>query len=118
MMTKNDAIRMTHAEWITKAENRFGKDARLWAFKCPSCGHVATVAEYKAAGAKEGQVGFNCIGRHSGGDEAAAARIEAAVAKVLADGCRGADLGGNMGTAELGDAVVSALKNLVIRIRE
>ena len=47
--------------------------------------------------------------RHSGGDEASAARIEAAVAKVLADGCRGADLGGTMGTAALGDAVVSAL---------
>lgn len=47
--------------------------------------------------------------RHSGGDEASAARIEAAVANVLADGCRGADLGGNMGTAALGDAVVAAL---------
>ena len=47
--------------------------------------------------------------RHSGGDEASAARIEAAVAKILADGARGADLGGNMGTAALGDAVVAAL---------
>ncbi len=47
--------------------------------------------------------------RHSGRDEASAARIEAAVAKILADGGRGADLGGNMGTAALGDAVVSAL---------
>ena len=47
--------------------------------------------------------------RHSGDDEASAAQIEAAVAKVLADGCRGADLGGNMGTTALGDAVVSAL---------
>ncbi|OWR01304.1 3-isopropylmalate dehydrogenase [Sphingopyxis witflariensis] len=49
--------------------------------------------------------------RHSGGDEASAARIETAVAKVLADGCRGADLGGDMGTTALGDAVVSALNN-------
>ncbi len=47
--------------------------------------------------------------RHSGGDEANAARIEAAVAKVLADGGRGADLGGTMGTSALGDAVVAAL---------
>ena len=47
--------------------------------------------------------------RHSGDDEASAARIEAAVAKILADGCRGADLGGNMGTTALGDAVVSVL---------
>jgi 3-isopropylmalate dehydrogenase len=49
--------------------------------------------------------------RHSGGDEASAARIEGAVARVLADGCRGADLGGDMGTAALGDAVVAALKS-------
>lgn len=47
--------------------------------------------------------------RHSGGDEASAGRIEAAVARVLADGCRGADLGGTMGTAALGDAVVAVL---------
>lgn len=47
--------------------------------------------------------------RHSLGDEANAARIEAAVAKVLASGARGADLGGNLGTAALGDAVVAAL---------
>jgi 3-isopropylmalate dehydrogenase len=47
--------------------------------------------------------------RHSGGDETSAARIEAAVAKVLADGCRGADLGGTMSTAALGDAVVAVL---------
>ncbi|OHD02395.1 MAG: 3-isopropylmalate dehydrogenase [Sphingopyxis sp. RIFCSPHIGHO2_01_FULL_65_24] len=47
--------------------------------------------------------------RHSGGDETSAARIEAAVGQVLADGCRGADLGGNMTTAALGDAVVAVL---------
>lgn len=47
--------------------------------------------------------------RHSGGDEASAARIEGAVAKVLSDGCRGADLGGAMGTTALGDAVVSVV---------
>ena len=47
--------------------------------------------------------------RHSGGDEACAARIEAAVARALANGARGADLGGTMGTMELGDAVLRAL---------
>lgn len=47
--------------------------------------------------------------RHSGDDEASAARIEAAVAKVLASGARGADLGGDLGTVALGDAVVAAL---------
>lgn len=64
-----EATRMTHEKWISTAENRFGKNAQKWAFKCPSCGHVATVAQYKAAGAKESQVGFNCIGRHAGGKD-------------------------------------------------
>ena len=47
--------------------------------------------------------------RHSLGLEAEAARIEAAVAKTLADGIRGGDLGGSMGTAAIGDAVLERL---------
>jgi 3-isopropylmalate dehydrogenase len=47
--------------------------------------------------------------RHSLGREAEAARIEAAVAKALADGVRGADLGGTLGTAAIGDAVLERL---------
>ena len=47
--------------------------------------------------------------RHSFGREAEAARIEAAVAKALADGIKGADLGGNAGTGEIGDAVLARL---------
>ena len=47
--------------------------------------------------------------RHSLGLEAQAARIEAAVAKALADGIRGGDLGGSHGTAAIGDAVLERL---------
>jgi len=47
--------------------------------------------------------------RHSFGREAEAVRIEAAVAKTLADGIRGADLGGTVGTSEIGDAVLARL---------
>ncbi|MEN9717646.1 MAG: 3-isopropylmalate dehydrogenase [Pseudomonadota bacterium] len=47
--------------------------------------------------------------RHSLGLEAPAARIEAAVAKTLADGIRGGDLGGTFGTAAIGDAVLERL---------
>lgn len=43
--------------------------------------------------------------RHSFGMEEAAARIEAAVARALADGIRGGDLGGTHGTAAIGAAV-------------
>ncbi len=47
--------------------------------------------------------------RHSFGRDAEAARIEAAVGKVLADGIKGADLGGKAGTSEIGDAVLARL---------
>jgi len=47
--------------------------------------------------------------RHSIGREAEAARIEAAVAGALADGIKGADLGGSAGTGEIGDAVLARL---------
>ena len=47
--------------------------------------------------------------RHSFGLEDKAARIDAEVAKALADGIRGGDLGGSHGTAEIGDAVLARL---------
>lgn len=47
--------------------------------------------------------------RHSLGLEAQAARVESAVAQALADGVKGADLGGTHGTAAIGDAVVARL---------
>ena len=47
--------------------------------------------------------------RHSFAREAEAARIEAAVAKVLADGILGGNLGGTHGTAAIGDAVLERL---------
>ncbi|MGH6787520.1 MAG: 3-isopropylmalate dehydrogenase, partial [Novosphingobium sp.] len=47
--------------------------------------------------------------RHSFAREAEAGRIEAAVARTLADGIRGADLGGSHGTQAIGDAVLERL---------
>ena len=47
--------------------------------------------------------------RHSFGREEGAARIEAAVARALADGVKGADLGGSAGTSAIGEAVVERL---------
>ena len=47
--------------------------------------------------------------RHSLGLEAQAARVEGAVAKALADGARGGDLGGTLGTGAIGAAVVERL---------
>jgi 3-isopropylmalate dehydrogenase len=47
--------------------------------------------------------------RYSLGLHEAAGRIEAAVAKALADGARSPDLGGSNSTREIGDAVLAAL---------
>jgi 3-isopropylmalate dehydrogenase len=47
--------------------------------------------------------------RHSFGLEAEARRIETAVAKALADGVKGGDLGGSHGTKAIGDAVLARL---------
>ena len=47
--------------------------------------------------------------RHSLGRETDATRVEAAVAQALADGVKGADLGGSAGTREIGDAVLGRL---------
>jgi 3-isopropylmalate dehydrogenase len=47
--------------------------------------------------------------RHSFGMEAEAARIESAVARTLADGILGGDLGGSHGTAAIGEAVRARL---------
>ncbi len=47
--------------------------------------------------------------RHSFGREDDAARVEAAVSRALADGVRGGDLAGSMGTRAIGDAVLERL---------
>ena len=47
--------------------------------------------------------------RHSLGLEEQAARIETAVAKALADGVRGGDLGGSHSTVQIGDAILERL---------
>lgn len=49
--------------------------------------------------------------RHSLGREADAGRVERAVARVLAQGVRGADLGGETGTDAMTDAVIQELAN-------
>ena len=53
-------------EWRAKGIELFGEDRMEWAFVCPSCGHVATVKDWKEAGASPGHVGFSCIGRWLG----------------------------------------------------
>lgn len=39
-------------EWKAEATRRFGPDMLKWRFRCPMCGHVASVQDFKDAGAK------------------------------------------------------------------
>ena len=57
---------MTESDWYAEGEKRFGKDRLKWRFKCPSCGYVASVQDWKDAGASSGEVAFSCIGRALG----------------------------------------------------
>src|SRR5579862_1076953 len=62
---------MTHEEWLKEGEKLFGKQARHWRFVCPSCGNVATAAEFlpfKKGDVREAciSVTIECIGRYTG----------------------------------------------------
>lgn len=54
---------LTQSEWSKRGEALFGHDRMLWRFVCPSCGYAAIADDWRAAGAKEGEVAFSCVGR-------------------------------------------------------
>lgn len=49
MTTTNEHRRLTQDELIAEATERFGKDPVNWAFLCPSCGDIATGADFSEA---------------------------------------------------------------------
>ena len=55
---------MTKPEWKAEGKKRFGSNMLDWKFKCPACGHIASVQDYKDAGAATSVVAFSCIGRY------------------------------------------------------
>lgn len=57
----------TEKEWVEEGMRRFGKDWGNWKFECPMCGHVASIDEFKEAGAKDPNSAYQeCIGRYTG----------------------------------------------------
>ena len=60
---KGEVETMTYDEWKAEAERRFGKDSMKWRFVCPVCGHIASVEDWKKAGAPATAVAFSCVGR-------------------------------------------------------
>ena len=63
---------VTHADWKAEAVLRFGANPLKWRFECPSCAHIATVKDWKDAGANEGEVAFSCVGRRLNAGDAKA----------------------------------------------
>lgn len=57
---------LTRDELWAEAKATFGQDPKAWAFVCPSCGDVASIAEFIAVGAEPGRTGQECIGRTLG----------------------------------------------------
>lgn len=57
----SDAI--THEQWMEEGKRLFGPDVWQWKFICPACKWVASVQEWKDAGADENEAAFSCIGR-------------------------------------------------------
>jgi len=53
-------------EWQGIAIRKFGEHPRNWKFKCPSCGHVQSMQDFKDLGVDVNLAYYNCIGRHDG----------------------------------------------------
>lgn len=55
--------KLTKEQWHAHGVALFGEDEMQWRFICPACNHVASVQDYKDAGASPNTVGVACIGR-------------------------------------------------------
>ena len=79
MTATTDHRKLTQAELLTEARNRFGDDPLKWAFTCPSCGDIANGSDFSTALAEHPRtnhagetviasdvVGQECIGRTLG----------------------------------------------------
>lgn len=79
MSTTTDYRKLTQAELLAEARDRFGADPLKWAFVCPSCGDIANGEDFRQALAEHPRtnrsgetviasdvVGQQCIGRTLG----------------------------------------------------
>ena len=61
---------MTLNEWEEEGKCRFGDDQLDWKFKCPACGHIQSMREFKEAGLEPHLAYLHCASRHGlGGRE-------------------------------------------------
>jgi len=65
---ENEKVYESLDDWKAEGERRFGKNVLEWRFKCPMCGHVATVDDFRKAGANSpaNSAYQECLGRYTG----------------------------------------------------
>jgi hypothetical protein len=66
-----EIIIMTKEEWLEKGKELFGDDFFSWKFRCPNCGHIQSIEDfrqYKDQGANPNSAYQVCIGRFMDGD--------------------------------------------------
>ena len=56
---------MLYADWMNKGIRLYGPDMLDWSFKCPACGHIQTLREFKDAGVDE-EHAFTCCASRFG----------------------------------------------------
>lgn len=61
---KGDQKVIKIADWLKELRSRFGEDDEDWKFVCPSCGHVQSVADFKAIGVDGTKAYYECISRY------------------------------------------------------
>jgi hypothetical protein len=64
---------MTRAQWWAHGTELFGPNTDTWKFRCPICGNIASIADYrqfKDQGATPDSAATECIGRYTGGRSA------------------------------------------------
>jgi hypothetical protein len=54
--------KLTKEQWLAEGRRRFGTSFLKWKFVCPCCKYIASVSDWKDAGAPEGGVAFSCVG--------------------------------------------------------
>jgi hypothetical protein len=57
---------MGFGTWRSEAVRRFGESPSSWKFKCPCCGHVQSMQDFKDLNIDPNLAYYDCIGRHDG----------------------------------------------------
>lgn len=60
---------MKFSDWKKELIERFGENSENWKFVCPVCGHVQSIADFKAIGRDGNYVYQCCIGRFTGNND-------------------------------------------------